>query len=245
MEIKKSATIAVLAIIAIAASLFISCVSTSYSDVKHTVKNFNEKEMEEFHNAAMVGDIESVRRYMNSGVNVNLQDNGGRTALLFASRNGYTEIVKLLIDAGADVNLRNKDGWTASMIASQYANEFNLDQYGTGRLRLIKVDGKQLSYLAWCYKLSENNMKRYLGRRWDMTSFIWGNQEYWTEEVEYRDISSFPTSYQNLIQEYDVICTHLKEVPLGIHPDFDDREMYILVVDRKNNKAYFSCGKMI
>lgn len=50
--------------------------------------------------------------------NINKQDIFGRTALMWASNKGYTEIAKQLIDNGADVNIKNNNGFTALMSAS-------------------------------------------------------------------------------------------------------------------------------
>ena len=53
------------------------------------------------------------------GVNIDsqLQDNEGRSALMFACIKGRKDSVELLINNGADRNLQNKFGQTALMIA--------------------------------------------------------------------------------------------------------------------------------
>lgn len=45
--------------------------------------------------------------------------NPSYTALLLASKDGYTEIVRVLIAAGADLNAKSNSGWTALMEASR------------------------------------------------------------------------------------------------------------------------------
>jgi serine/threonine-protein phosphatase 6 regulatory ankyrin repeat subunit B len=52
------------------------------------------------------------------GILVNAGDEHGRTALIFASNNGYIDIVKLLLDNGANVNAEDKGGNTALIFAS-------------------------------------------------------------------------------------------------------------------------------
>ena len=52
------------------------------------------------------------------GANVNLEDNIGRTALIWASGEGDIEIVRLLIEYGATVNHQSKRGRTALVLAS-------------------------------------------------------------------------------------------------------------------------------
>ena len=44
----------------------------------------------------------------------------GYTSLIWASRNGRTEIVKMLLSHGVDVNVKNNCNYTALMFASRY-----------------------------------------------------------------------------------------------------------------------------
>lgn len=62
------------------------------------------------------------------GLNVNIQDKIGHTALHVARRlsykDGYPDIIKLLIDHGADVNARTSRGQTPIFILFDYNNNF-------------------------------------------------------------------------------------------------------------------------
>jgi ankyrin repeat protein len=68
-----------------------------------------------------------IKRLIDAGININLQNNKGFTPLMIASRYSNScnnqEIVKLLIDSGADINLQNEKGRTALILSSKYANE--------------------------------------------------------------------------------------------------------------------------
>ena len=44
------------------------------------------------------------------GVDVNVHDKDGRTALIEAARDGHEKCVEVFITAGADVNVQNNDG---------------------------------------------------------------------------------------------------------------------------------------
>ena len=54
--------------------------------------------------AAYNGDSVLVRRLIDEGVDVNVWDNWGRTALSFASREGHVEVVRILVTANAWVD---------------------------------------------------------------------------------------------------------------------------------------------
>jgi ankyrin repeat protein len=69
-------------------------------------------------NAALNGDIDLVRKVLQSGYNVNQTDQDGRTALMYAAFNGHAEVAKILLAHKTDVNLRDPEGRTALMFAS-------------------------------------------------------------------------------------------------------------------------------
>ena len=76
------------------------------------------KDEESFLWASETGNIEKVKELLALGVDVNIQDEEGLTALMNASSWGHEEIVKELIKAKADVNVQNLYGSTAFMNAS-------------------------------------------------------------------------------------------------------------------------------
>lgn len=67
-------------------------------------------------------NIESVKRLINVGVDLNEQDNDGTTPLTWAASNSYIQIIKLLVNAGADLNIQNNKGQTSLIIAAAYAS---------------------------------------------------------------------------------------------------------------------------
>ena len=77
--------------------------------------------------AAKIGNLPKVMELVSvPGINVNLHDNNGWTALLLASGKGHTKIVQeLLAVPGIDVNIKyTNGGWSALMLA---ANEGHPD----------------------------------------------------------------------------------------------------------------------
>jgi uncharacterized protein len=71
-------------------------------------------------NAAREGSIDKVKWLLAAGADVEVKDNDGWTALIYASMYGYKEVVQMLLDAGADVEVKDKWGQTALMYASMH-----------------------------------------------------------------------------------------------------------------------------
>ena len=84
-----------------------------------TFENFNSKDIFKY---IKNNDIKSIKNYINSGVDLNIQRLSGYTPLIVASKNNKIEIVKLLLNAGADVNKQNISGNTALMSAALHNN---------------------------------------------------------------------------------------------------------------------------
>ena len=59
------------------------------------------------------GDADTVRGWVISGGNLNIQDAKGNTALILAAEDGHVEMVSILLNNGADVNVTNSFGYTA------------------------------------------------------------------------------------------------------------------------------------
>jgi ankyrin repeat protein len=70
------------------------------------------------HQAAMVGDINSLEEFLKAGVDINAREKFSlSTSLHFAATEGQKEIAQILVTKGADVNATNKNGITPLMCA--------------------------------------------------------------------------------------------------------------------------------
>lgn len=73
----------------------------------------------DLHGAAMVGDIQAIRRLIKSGADLNvIEPSGGSSPLITAATFGTTDAAKELIKAGANLDLKNNDGSTALLTAA-------------------------------------------------------------------------------------------------------------------------------
>lgn len=60
--------------------------------------------------AGEVGTPDVLLALLAAGADVNAQDAGGRTALMYAADHCLTDSVRLLVEAGADATLQDKNG---------------------------------------------------------------------------------------------------------------------------------------
>ena len=72
--------------------------------------------------AAREGDVESARKLLDAGADVNQATEYGWTPLLTAVNNRNYALATLLIERGANVNLANKGGWTPLYLATDNRN---------------------------------------------------------------------------------------------------------------------------
>ena len=76
------------------------------------------------HIAARSGDRELVQALIADGVDVNLKNRWGQTALYLAAyMSGDMEIVQILVDMGADLNVKDKWGYTLLHTAVEYGDK--------------------------------------------------------------------------------------------------------------------------
>ena len=67
---------------------------------------------------AAAARLERVRLSLEQGLDVNKADPDGRTALMMAAFDGYTDVVELFLDHGAEVDRRDGSGRTGIMYAA-------------------------------------------------------------------------------------------------------------------------------
>jgi CubicO group peptidase (beta-lactamase class C family) len=70
------------------------------------------------HLAALQGNVEAIRQYIEAGTDLNQKDEYGSTPLIIATTFGKTEVAKALIEAGADMEIRDTNGSTPLHIAA-------------------------------------------------------------------------------------------------------------------------------
>ncbi|MEP2687717.1 ankyrin repeat domain-containing protein [Maribacter dokdonensis] len=83
-----------------------------------------------FCKAVIKGDLETIKRLIDLGEDVN-QKSLGMTPAMFAARYNKVDVLEILIDNGADLNLKSNQGYTAK----RYAELSN----ATDALELIEI----------------------------------------------------------------------------------------------------------
>lgn len=72
---------------------------------------------EEIFKTVRYGSSLELKNILDSGVNINIQDNDGKTPLRIAVESSFPKKVKLLLEAGADITIKDKYGQDVLMWA--------------------------------------------------------------------------------------------------------------------------------
>ncbi|PKB18582.1 ankyrin repeat domain-containing protein [Flavobacterium sp. 5] len=82
----------------------------SFSNASHKVEFYDA--VSPLGNAVFKGDLETVKKFVEYGADVNEKSNG-MSPLMIAARYNKIEIIKYLISKGARVNQKDENGFTA------------------------------------------------------------------------------------------------------------------------------------
>ena len=126
---KKSIVYLGLALIALTNVSFASNSSNYLRSIITTVEGVSPLNI-----AISKGDIESVKKFIEYGVDVNEESNG-MTPLMVAARYNKVDIIKILVSNGAHVNAKDDKGFTAL----KYAELSNANE----ALELLKIAAKR------------------------------------------------------------------------------------------------------
>ncbi|WP_103070546.1 ankyrin repeat domain-containing protein [Aquimarina sediminis] len=89
-----------------------TCIQITRAQSELTVQQELEKS---FFHGARVADMELLKKFIDSGVDINYQGENGYTGLMIAAYNGQREVVEFFLAKGADLCLKDKRGNTALM----------------------------------------------------------------------------------------------------------------------------------
>ncbi len=80
--------------------------------------NKTSQNIDTLFNAALDGDIETVKQFIENGFDVNEPNQDEQSLLMLAGFNGHTALCEYLIKSGAHIEARENNGRTALMFAS-------------------------------------------------------------------------------------------------------------------------------
>ncbi len=102
--------------------LFLSCGDTARTPQGELAARNLPFTATAFLNRAETGDLIAVNLFLAAGMDPNVKDRYGGTALRYAAAKGHLEVVRTLLDKGADVNVQDIDGFTPLRYAVYYGH---------------------------------------------------------------------------------------------------------------------------
>jgi hypothetical protein len=111
---------------------------------------------EQFQEAARKGDVATVKKLLDEGVDVNTKFRYGATALFYACDHGHLEVVKLLLDKGADMTLKDTFyGFTPLALATGPAQKKKPEHSEIAKLLIQKGSPGKEQALATAVQTSD------------------------------------------------------------------------------------------
>ena len=114
-------------------------VLTGQSSPQSSKKKSAKPDANAFFQATSTGDLETMKKIIKEGINVNISDAKGITPLMIAAAYGKLEPTRLLLNSGADINIEDEEGNTALIYANQLRYNEEMSQDGNHRevIRLL------------------------------------------------------------------------------------------------------------
>ncbi|MEM4366518.1 MAG: ankyrin repeat domain-containing protein [Candidatus Anstonellales archaeon] len=114
--------------------------------------------------------LERVVKLVLEGADVNVKDNDGETALMYAAENRHEEVVEMLLKAGADPFIVNNDGESAYDLAGNEEIKKMLDNYMKRIKRVLRkmekeegLNKKEEKLMKVALKMALNNCNKIAG----------------------------------------------------------------------------------
>jgi len=127
--------------------------------------------------AVISGSRDVINALVNNGVDINMADKDGTTALMLAAKENYPEALINLLDNGADINLQDKYGKTAMKYAVDCKNSLcadimvraveNYNKKAKRLINLVKNDSYDFSMLTAIDILTEIEIKEATYKKFD------------------------------------------------------------------------------
>ncbi|MDB2562201.1 ankyrin repeat domain-containing protein [Sulfurimonas sp.] len=168
------------------------------------------------HQSSMEGDIKSLNSYLNNGIDINSQDELGRTVLIEASANGHINMVKHLINKGANTNISDNRGLTPLMVASLYSHEdiVKLLLENGALLNKQNLNGDTALLLAIRAKSSQSIIDILVKNNADITL---KNTRGETAESLFKQNILMQAEYQNFLDSFDTNDGKSTIIIYGLH----------------------------
>ncbi|KAI9668917.1 MAG: hypothetical protein M1829_005229 [Trizodia sp. TS-e1964] len=90
--------------------------------------------------AAANGDVETIKRLLKVGADIEAASNNGETALMLGASKGHLDVVKILLGSGANIDATNGKGWTTLMVSVREKDEKTVD--------LLLSNGADVNHLS-------------------------------------------------------------------------------------------------